>query len=265
MVDSQLADVLGSPVRRLLIDFLARPPDVGAAGEQDPSAFDPEPQPHSAREIAEHLGVHITTARFHLDLLIDAGIVQTQSIRSGVGRPHKVYSVRPGSLRAASSEQSYRRLAELLADSLAAGQHTTPEDAGAAWGRSKTAAVLGAGTGDPARSSGQWIGKIGQMVDVLQEWGYTPEIALAADGRTARVSLRDCPFLELAAKHPDVVCGVHRGLIRGTLEALGENNTEIGLEPFIGPTHCLAHLRTRSPFDRDQAHLSSTTAAPTRF
>lgn len=239
-----LADVLSSPVRRLLVDYLAADPQQAATDGPRSSA-------RTAKEIAEHLGVHVTTARFHLDQLVSAGIVDTRSVRSGVGRPHKVYAIRPGSLRTASTDQSYRHLTELLADTLAAEDHPTPEQAGQSWARAKTAEQVGPIIPPPARTSGQWLGKVGQIIDALYEWGYTPEIALAADGRTARVTLRACPFIELAHKHPDIVCGVHRGLIRGALEALGEDDAEIGLEPFIGPTTCLAHIRTRSPFDHE--------------
>ena len=245
MTQSPLADVLSSPVRRLVVDYLATP----AAAES--AAGDSSAVSRTAKDVAEHLGVHVTTARLHLDLLVDAGIVETRSVRSGVGRPHKVYSIRPGSLTTASTEQSYRHLTELLADTLASGDDRTPEQAGAAWARAKTAAQIGAMTPPPARSSGQWLGKVGQMVDALFEWGYTPEVTLTADGRTARVTLRDCPFLDLAHRHPEIVCGVHRGLIRGALDALGEDDAEIGLEPFTGPTTCLAHVRTRARFDHE--------------
>lgn len=79
-------------------------------------------------------------------------------------------------------------------------------------------------------------------------WGYTPSVRTEDTGRTARIDLLGCPFIDLAKAHPEVACGIHRGLIRGSLEVLGEHDTEITLEPFVGPTHCLAHVTTRADF-----------------
>ena len=63
------------------------------------------------------------------------------------------------------------------------------------------------------------------MIDVLQEWGYTPELRTSEGGRVAEVTLAHCPFLELARANPAVVCGIHRGLIAGSLAQLGETAT----------------------------------------
>jgi predicted ArsR family transcriptional regulator len=84
----------------------------------------------------------------------------------------------------------------------------------------------------------------------LHSWGYRPEVRTEEGGRTAELTLVDCPFLELAHESPDVVCGVHRGLLRGTLETLGEEQTEVSLRPLVEPRVCLAHVRTRAEFEQ---------------
>ena len=66
------------------------------------------------------------------------------------------------------------------------------------------------------------------------------------------------PFLGLARSNTAVVCGIHRGLITGSMEQFGEPDTHVGLEPFVGPTTCVALVSTRTPF-RDRA--PSTTAS----
>lgn len=38
------------------------------------------------------------------------------------------------------------------------------------------------------------------MLDVLHVWGYTPEMSTSDGGRTARLVLKDCPFLALASR-----------------------------------------------------------------
>src|SRR5690242_5141347 len=45
----------------------------------------------TAAQVAADLGLHVTTARFHLEQLVEAGLVTTALRRGSVGRPRKVY------------------------------------------------------------------------------------------------------------------------------------------------------------------------------
>lgn len=244
-------DLLGSPVRRTIVDTLANLP-TGV----DPETGTAIPHPGMrAQDLANRLGLHVTTVRFHLDQLVAAGLLRSHfQRRKEAGRPRKLYAIEQGSLGTVTSDQSYRMLSELLVETLSTGDDempTTPEEAGARWGRRH---VLDGHTGlvgqAPAHSPGQWLGKIGQMVDLLREWGYSPEVSTTNDGRTARVALHDCPFLPLAKDNTAVVCGIHRGLMRGVMEALGEESTDVGLTPFVAPSLCIAALTTSSSFDQ---------------
>ena len=42
----------------------------------------------------------------------------------------------------------------------------------------------------------------------------------------------------MAAAHPEIVCAIHLGLMRGVLEAAGETGVAVSLEPFVEPTLC---------------------------
>lgn len=63
----------------------------------------------------------------------------------------------------------------------------------------------------PARTAGEWSSTVGRLVDTLRVWGYTPSVRTEDSGRTARIDLVDCPFIQLARAHPEVACGIHRG------------------------------------------------------
>ncbi len=255
--DESSVDLLSSPVRRAIVDTLANLPS-----HPDPAKGGLAPHAGlSARELAELLGLHVTTLRFHLDQLVGVGLLRSHFQRGeGVGRPRKLYALETGSLETVPRERSYELLTELLVESFGvdeSGQGMTPEEAGERWGRRKVAqAGLGSATCEPARSAGAWLGKIGQMVDLLGDWGYTPEVATTDGGRTARVSLYECPFIALAHQNPAVVCGIHRGLMRGVLESLGETSTEVGLTPFVGPNLCVASLTATSPFTAPAARTT---------
>jgi predicted ArsR family transcriptional regulator len=225
------AALLSSPVRRSIVDALAEHEDTTAA------------EGMTAGQLAEMLDLHVTTVRFHLDQLVAAGLVSADfTKRFGVGRPRKVYSVAPGALDDTSPHPALQILTELLADSF--GSEATPAEAGARWAHEH---VPPDDTG-PAESAGQWLTKVGRMIDVLHDWGYTPDLTTSEGGRACRIDLVRCPFLELARTNPAVVCGIHRGLIKGAMEQLGESQTQVSLEPFVEPDRCQAQVRTRTPF-----------------
>lgn len=236
----QAAALLASPVRRQLVDALAHVD----AGDRSAGL--------TAAELADEVGLHVTTVRFHLDQLLAAGLVEAQVRREGgAGRPRKFYTLAPGSLddvEARTELEPLRLLSGLLAQTLtegASGQTVTPAEAGRRWAVEHVPVHPGS---VPADTPGRWLGKLAQMIDVLQEWGYTPELRTSDGGRAAEIRLAHCPFLELARANPAVVCGIHRGLIAGSLEQLGETGTRVSLEPFVDATTCLAHVSTTTPF-----------------
>ena len=235
------AALLESPARRAIVDLLANLPTI-----PDESGLLPG---LTAGDLAQRVDLHVTTVRFHLGLLVQGGLLESELRAGRVGRPRRVYRFKPGALTPASPGDAYQALAELLAESWNAsedGRSLSPEQAGRRW--AETHAERQAGDEAPAGSPGVWLGKVGRTVDLLGRWGYTPELRTSDHGRTAELTLVDCPFLALAETHPEVVCGVHKGLLRGAMDSVGEPDTEVALRPFVGPGRCLATLTTRTDF-----------------
>jgi predicted ArsR family transcriptional regulator len=211
----------------------------------------------TAAEVATVLGIHTTTARFHLDQLEGGGLLESWFLRGAVGRPRKLYRVPSRTLPPVTDTAGpLRALTTLLTESWTTtenGERLTPEQAGRRWAAERA-------TEDrprtKARTPGAWLGKVGETLDRLHSWGYRPEVRTEEGGRTAELTLVDCPFLELAHENPDVVCGVHRGLLRGTLETLGEDETEVSLRPLVEPRVCLARVRTRADFEQPHVPLT---------
>jgi predicted ArsR family transcriptional regulator len=240
--------LLDSPVRRRMVDLLA-----DAAGSGDATAQ----RGMTAAEVASLVGMHTTTARFHLDQLEGGGLVESWFLRGAVGRPRKLYRVPSRPLPpVVDTTGPLRALTTVLTQSWATtdeGERLTPEQAGRRWALERAA---DAAPRSQARTPGAWLGKVGETLDRLRSWGYQPEVRTEDGGRSAELTLVDCPFLELAHENPDVVCGVHRGLLRGTLESLGEDQTEVSLRPLVEPRVCLAHVRTRADFDQPHQPLT---------
>jgi predicted ArsR family transcriptional regulator len=238
-------DVLTSPTRRAIMGLLQEAGNTTVGSSRDDAAG----RGLSAGDTAAALGLHVTTARFHLERMVAAGAVVTAQRRGSVGRPRKLYLAAAAERPALASPEALQAFTELLtkawADS-ADGSPGDPERAGEQWVEARVD-----GSAPPAAASpGAWLGKVGMAVDLLDEWGYQPELRTSAGGRTVELTLQGCPFLSMARAHPDVVCGVHRGLLRGTMAAVGENGTDVDLQPFVTERSCVARLTTSTAWGR---------------
>lgn len=246
-------DVLASPVRRQILDLLANLPVLAEAGH-----------PHrasglTATELSGLMDLHVTTVRFHVDRLIRAGLVEAHDRRSGVGRPRRHYTAAPGILTDVIAPDAFRLLSEVLADAMATGDAPTAHEAGRRWALKHAIDLIGDVPASPvARTPGTWLAKVGGLIDVLARWGYDPSVSTADSGRTAEIRLHHCPLAELARENPAVACGVHRGVIAGTMEALGEADASISLVPFITPTHCIASVTTSVTFPQPPSGKAHT-------
>jgi predicted ArsR family transcriptional regulator len=192
------------------------------------------PGPTSIAQLAEELGIHVNTVRFHLVRLVEIGQVeQVEPERSGPGRPASLFRAVVG--MDTGGPRRFLMLAEILARSLTAGpapaRHAV--EAGRAWGQEVPA---------PARRKNP----VNHLVAVLDDIGLAPE---RARSDRDRIGLRHCPFLELAQTHRSVVCPVHLGLMRGVLESVGASVTVDRLDPFVRPDLCVAHLSAAGPLD----------------
>jgi predicted ArsR family transcriptional regulator len=234
------AALLVSPVRRRIVDTLEALPLTSTGQVPDRTTG------LTAAEVGERLGLHVTSARFHLEQLTGAGVLAATFHRHGTGRPQKRYAVLPDRAPAASPpDDAYRMLAELLTEALAPreGGALTPEDAGERWARDHVRRLGSLEEELPrARTPGEWLAKVGRLLDLLESWGYEPSIRTTDQGRTAEMALARCPFLSLAQSHTDVVCAAHRGLLRGALDVFGEPDADVSIEPFAMPGICLARL-----------------------
>ncbi|MER6526806.1 helix-turn-helix domain-containing protein [Streptomyces sp. NPDC001508] len=207
--------------------------------------------PVTASALAQVCALHVNTVREHLDALVDDGLaVRERSNPSGRGRPAFRYRARPpeespareyAGLAAVLATQIARSSADPRRDALAAGEH---------WGRLLTARQTPTADPEEART---------RLLDLLEEIGFAPE----ADAETRRVRLRRCPFVETAREHPGVICGVHEGLARAGLAALGVVPQQVELLPFAEPDACRLHLgMTGQTEGEDAAEHPAAAGAP---
>lgn len=183
----------------------------------------------SSDEVAERLGLHSNTTRFHLDALVEAGLVSRESEpRDTPGRPRVLYRA-----VAVHTPNRYQELAFAMARHFApdaANREELARQAGQAWGTELLA--------DKAASE-----PLERVVDTLNDLGYEPDVTLEPD---PVVRMRPCPQADIDSAEQSVVCQLHLGLIQGLL---GPDQAQFSVEiqPWVTPTLCLARLRPDPP------------------
>jgi predicted ArsR family transcriptional regulator len=169
-------------------------------------------RPVAVREMARRLSLHENTLRPHLRRLEEAGLVAHQVRKSAsVGRPQTLYrAVQPSG----DEGRDFRLLAEMLAGLL----HSRREIERATGLAREWGGYLVAQGGPkpgvrlPARQN------LARLQDAMARAGFEPRFRRA--GTSVEVSLRHCPFRELADDHRELVCSLHRGLVEGMLGGL---------------------------------------------
>jgi predicted ArsR family transcriptional regulator len=202
--------------------------------------------------VATALGLHVTTARFHLEQLEAAGLVERQVARAGQrGRPRVLFSAAVVPVPADEAQQQLTQALAAVIGEDADGGRARAVRAGERWSAQyETVAAAAAGaastpglpaaaaSADDVTDAAPGADLVPPLMRVLTEIGFEPE--LRADERT--IALPACPFRAEARANPDVVCSVHLGLMKGLARSLGHDATGIRLQPFVQPTLCLVHL-----------------------
>ena len=216
--DRDLAAIglLQDPVRRALYAHV-----VASGGEV------------SRNQAAEAAGVARGLAAFHLDKLVEAGLLDASFRRlgdrrgPGAGRPAKLYRRAAGEVAASLPPRTYETAAHLLAE--------TVEQAGADLELKAAARRAGA-------EAGRRIAAEAPAVEqVLAARGYEPY----RDGDALR--LRNCPFANLSAEFPVLVCAMNLCLVEGLLDGLGQDPGRAVMEP--APDRCCVAVHSKDNQD----------------
>jgi predicted ArsR family transcriptional regulator len=201
---------LTDPVRRGLYDYVRW---------QD--------HPVSREEAADTQRVSRGLAAFHLDKLVDAGLLHARyeappDQPRGRGRAPKVYEPAGDGLAVTIPPRRYELVAEILADAVA----DDPANADRA-------------AHHHAHLRGRTLGEQLRLLDldltaVLAEIGFEP--VPEAD----RVLLHNCPFHALAARQTALVCGLNHAFVTGLVEGLGTRDVRARLAP--RPGYCCVEV-----------------------
>jgi predicted ArsR family transcriptional regulator len=191
-------------------------------------------RPVGRDEAASEAGVTRALAAFHLDKLVEAGLLDVEYRRlsgrtgPGAGRPSKLYRRGTREVEVSLPERQYGVPAELLATAMEKLAGPTPPEA-----LRSAAHDLGRGIGAAARQgSGSRPSRRGlraALHDTLEGRGYEP-----LETPSGEIRLANCPFHALVDDHRDLVCGMNLALASGILDGLGDDRLSARLDPQPG-------------------------------
>jgi predicted ArsR family transcriptional regulator len=216
-VDQQLAGLagLGDPIRRALYRHVA---ERGV--------------PVSRDEAAHAAGISRPLAAYHLDKLVDDGLLEPRYQRRGgrrgpgAGRPAKHYVRADRQLELSLPARDYAALAELLAGAVEADRSGAAKAA-----LHRAAATLGAEAASHTTPDGDPDQVLASVRQTLAARGYEPYEDV--DGT---IRLRNCPFDRIAAQHRQLVCGANHAMLQALTDHLdGDQPVRAVPDPQPGP------------------------------
>ena len=201
----QLASSLGDPTRRAIYISVRESAD-----------------PVTAAHIAAAFDLHINVARHHLDKLVTDGYLRVTHRRQpgkrgpGAGRPAKYYEPTHKEVSVQFPERRYDLLAELLLRVVErldrAAARRVAEEIGIEYGR-ELADEIGL-SADPG-----FDGAVQAVAKAMMGVGFDTN----TDDSEHMMVTNYCPFGATATSHPDIVCRLDQGIVRGLLEASNQN------------------------------------------
>lgn len=188
--------------------------------------------PVSRDAAAKALGTPRSTAAFHLDRLVEEGLLTIEFKRltgktgPGSGRPSKLYRRAQGEISVSFPPRRYDLAGNLMAAAIDEADRTGEPVR-------RILATISAETGREIGASA------GSLDAALNSCGYEPR----DDGEGGMV-LTNCPFDKLATKHSDVICSANVALLQGVAE--GASETERTVE-FVEPAGGCCCVRVAAP------------------
>jgi predicted ArsR family transcriptional regulator len=201
-------------------------------------------QPHDVGrdEAAAAAGVSRAQAAFHLDRLVEGGLLEATYRRlsgrrgPGAGRPDKLYRRSSREHDVSLPPRDYKLAADLLARAM-----EEPRSRASRSSLGEVAGRFGQTLGAEIRSRlGRRASReraLGAVAEALGGRGYQPY------RQGAELRLGNCPFRALADAHRDLVCGMNLSLMTGVVG--GMDATDLEARRDVVPGQCCVTIGPR--------------------
>jgi predicted ArsR family transcriptional regulator len=234
---------------------MPRNPDLASLSSLDDpmrrrlyTAVSARSQPVGRDEAAEAAGIGRALAAYHLDKLVEAGMLRATYERPGgrggpgAGRPAKLYARSDREFAVTVPQREYELAARLLVRAVetdtSGRSRAALHDAAYQLGQ-ELGSEVGAGRSDHGNADGG-VPALSDLETVLAGHGYAPE---RADHDVTR--LRNCPFHQLAQQHRDTICAMNLALIDGMTAGLAASMLRPMLDP--QPGYCCVAISGGRP------------------
>lgn len=207
-IQTQAAGIgaLAEPIRRALYEYVVA-----------------QPAPVGREQAADAVGVPGHKANFHLDRLVDEGLLEVEFRRlsgrsgPGAGRPSKLYRRSDREWSVSLPTRRYDLVGHILATAVDRAR--------------RDQVALDVALDEVATAEGVAVGREAlpsPLPEVLARQGYEPR---SSDGVLV---LANCPFDSLAHDHTELVCGLNRTFVQGVVDGLERDDLTACLEPEQG-------------------------------
>ena len=218
-----LAAILGDPTRRGI--YLS----IREAGGSS-----------TVSRVADSFGIHPNVARHHMERLVAEGYLEEVAPPEGegppAGRPPRHYQATAREIEVSYPPRRFDLLAELLVQVIerldAADAPAVAEEIGFRFG-TDLAAETGLAGGQDAQ------GALQAVSGALETLGF----GMAPDPADRSLLTSHCPFGVTATNHPEIVCRIDQGIVRGLMEAARGAPGSVVVSPHEGPDEaCLTEV-----------------------
>lgn len=201
-------------------------------------------RPITRDEAAAAVGISRKLAAFHLDKLVDAGLLRCHFGAEGprkVGRRPKVYEPVGTGIQVTIPARRHDVLAEILVDAVAAEAQGESARAAALRIAAERGTLAGATERDRIRPGRLGAERAVTLAErILTRYGFEPSRTSATCLR-----LRNCPFHPLTERAPDLVCALTHAFLRGVLTGLEASSVHACLVPAVD--ECCVELHQAPP------------------
>lgn len=177
-------------------------------------------QPVTAAQIARSFAIHPNVARHHLDRLVMEGYLRVSDRPAdrpaGAGRPPRAFEATDADVTVSYPSRRLDLLAELLVRVV---ERLAPEEAARA--AEEVGREYGVQLGADLGISG--ARDLPEAIAAVAEAMTGAGIEISADVEEHRLVRGHCPFGRTTANHSDIVCRLDYGIVRGLMEAAGED------------------------------------------
>ena len=201
--------------------------------------------PVSRDEAAEEAGISRKLAAFHLDRLVEKGLLKAHYVRlsgrsgPGAGRPSKVYEPTEAEMAVSIPSRSYDLAGSLLLRALAEPARGLSARESIRRAAREEGRELGDRVRRDKRLRSPGTRKVMEVArEALYDRGYEPY-----RDEHGSLRLRNCPFHNLARQSVELVCGMNEAFIGGFLEGLGSVSVDARLDP--APGRCCVRIDAR--------------------